>query len=273
MEETLQEATESPDADLPELKEGIDFEEVILSDPGNPGFEIDGEYYDENAINNWYTDSINKAEWQKSNTEKAQSISKWNKFAERLGNDNDFKAHVKDYFYNNPEEYNSLGIDGLSPIEVEDAREVEDSTVTDNIPSALEDRLQTLEESHNERLEEQKVDFLDSQLTALENKHSDLLGKPEQVDEFLQFAENNAQYNMGADGVPDMNRMFKDWSYDVRMAELDHYKQLDNNKQRNAGKVVTKSEIGAIETKKPKTYNSIKDISVTDPDIAKYFNE
>ena len=54
--------------------------------------------------------------------------------------------------------------------------------------------------------------------------------------------------------------------------ELDHHRKLDGNKQRNQGKVVHNSRIGATEVSTPKTYKSVKDIDIEDPDIAKYFN-
>ena len=68
-----------------------------------------------------------------------------------------------------------------------------------------------------------------------------------------------------------MNRMFRDWSYDSKMAELDHFKKLEENKNRNSGKVIGKSEMGAKESKTPKQYKTMKDVSIKDPDIAKYF--
>ena len=55
--------------------------------------------------------------------------------------------------------------------------------------------------------------------------------------------------------------------------ELDHHRKLDGNKQRNQGRVVHNSEVGATEVSTPKNYKSIKDISYDDPDVRKYFDD
>ena len=261
-EETSQEATESSEV---EDNGDVDFEEVYIE----PKIEIDGELYSAEDVKPWLEDSKNKSEWQKSNTEKAQELSKWNKFAEKISNDDSFKEHIKDYFFDNPEDFNKLGLDEMKAIEVE-IPEIQESQNT-KIPDEVAERLNKLEESEWERTLEHRVDLLDSELTKLESEHKDVLGSPEQVEEFLEFAEVNAPKFQDENGVPSMSRMFKEWSYDAKMAELEHYKKLDENKNRNSGKVIGKSQMGAKESKSPAKYKTFKEVSMKDPDIAKYF--
>ena len=88
--------------------------------------------------------------------------------------------------------------------------------------------------------------------------------------EFLDFAEEHAE-RFVQNGIPNLDLAFKEWSYDAIQDQLTHFKQLANNKSRNAGIVINKSEVGAKESKAPKKYTSYKEISVSDPDVAKYF--
>ena len=266
-EATSQEATESPDV---EGSGDVQFEEVVLE----PKIEIDGELYNADQAKEWMVDSKNKSEWQKSNTEKSQSLSKMNKLAKKISTDSEFKSHIKDYFYENPDEFNSLGLDEMAVLESEvpELKSIDES-LNDEGKTAIEQRLDRLESSENERIDEQRVEILDSNLTILERDNPDLLGTPEQVSEFLEFCEINSKAYTDGDGLPDMGQMFKEWSYDFKMSELEHYKKLDKNKERNYGKVIGKSQMGAKETTVPKKYKSFKEMSVKDPDIAKYFNE
>jgi hypothetical protein len=55
--------------------------------------------------------------------------------------------------------------------------------------------------------------------------------------------------------------------------QLTHFKKLAENKSRNDGKIIGTSELGAKESKSPKKYSTFKEMSINDPDIAKYFNE
>ena len=55
--------------------------------------------------------------------------------------------------------------------------------------------------------------------------------------------------------------------------ELTHYKKLGNNSNRNAGKVVNTSQVGAKEVKSPQKLTDWNDVTMDNPDIAKYFEE
>ena len=229
------------------------------------GVEIDGKAYDVDTIKSWMDDANNKSEWQKSNTEKAQELSKWNKFTERVNKDDEFRKHIKDFFYDNPDEINKLGLDGNIGLDIEDAKDTE-------TPSELERRLEALEQFEHDRIMESRIGTLDENLTALEEKFPEYLGENEQVQKFLTFAESNAE-RFVVDGLPSLDAAFKEWSYDQMQQELSHYKKLGENSNRNKGKIINKSEVGAKEVKSPKKILSWKDATMDDPEIAKYFEE
>ena len=235
-------------------------EEVKESEDVKEGFEIDGETYDLDTILNWKDDSSNKEKWSKSNTETAQKLSKWNKLAEKINGDEDFREHLKDYFFDNPDEADKLLGEKLEIFNEEVEKE----------PSAMEKRVEALEEVESDRLQELRVDNLDKQMTDLEEQNPDLLNEKTTL-EFLKFTDKNSK-RFEVDGMPNLTLAFKEWSYDQLKDQLTHYKKLEQNKSRNSGKVVGKSQIGAVEESKPKQYTNMKQISIKDPDIAKYFD-
>ena len=266
---SLEETTESPIAEVetakPESEETSEVEEteeVIEAEEDDDSIEIDGEKYDLDTIMSWKEDSANKENWQKSNTKKAQDLSKWNKFVEKVQKDDDFKDHIKDYFYDNPEEVQKLGIDSIETIETDVAEE-------DATPSEIEARLQALEEIESERIQENREAFLENQMNDLEEKYPDILDQKGTM-KFLEYADKNSE-NFLRNGIVDLKGAFKEWSFDAMQDKLSHYKKLEKNKSRNSGKVITKSQKGAIEEVKPKQYKSFKEVSMDDPEIAKYF--
>ena len=227
--------------------------------------EIDGNTYNLDTIKEWMNDSNNKQEWQKSNTQKSQELSKWGKFVEKVNKDDEFRNHIKDYFFDNPEEVSKLGLDGKIGLEIEDADETQ-------VPSELEQRLELLEKFEQDRIVEHRVNSLDSELTKLEKEYPEYLGEDKQVSEFLDFAQNNGQRFLD-NGIPNLNKAFKEWSYDQMQEELAHYKKLGENSKRNEGKIVNSSQVGAKEVKSPKKILSWNDATMDNPEIAKYFEE
>ena len=264
---SLDATTESQNAEVEtakpeseETSEAVEAKEVIEPEEDDDSIEIDGERYDMDTIMSWREDANNKDSRQKSNTEKAQKLSKWNKLAEKIQGDEDFKEHIKDYFYQNPSEADKLGLDEVQVLE----DDPEDMT-----PSDIEIRLEALEKIEGSRVQEAREDFLESTMDDLESKHPDLLGG-ENTMKFLEYADKNSD-NFIRNGIVDLDGAFKEWSYDAMQEQLSHYKKLDKNKSRNSGKVVTKAQKGAIEEVKPKKYKSFKEVSMDDPEIAKYF--
>ena len=230
------------------------------------GVEIDGKAYDVDTIKSWMDDANNKSEWQKSNTEKAQELSKWNKFVEKVNEDETFRDHIKDFFFDDPDSVSKLGLDGKIELDLKS-----DDRVTET-PSELEMRLAKLEEFEQSRIMENRVNTLDSELTSLEEKFPEYLGEEGQMQTFLNFAEANGERFI-VNGLPSMEMAFKEWSYDQMQDELNHYKKLGKNSSRNTGKVINTSQAGVKEVKQPKKITSYSEATMDDPDIAKYFEE
>ena len=254
------EAVETTMSEEPETATEEPSPEVSETEVVDDRLEIDGERYEADTIKEWMKDSQNKSEWQKSNTEKAQKLSQWNKLSEKINGDDEFREHIKDFFFDDPEAFKSLGLDGELPVSEEAVEET---------PSELESRIKALESVESDRVMEQRIEALDSQMTQLEESNPTLLGDDKSA-EFLDFAEANAE-RFVQNGIPNLDLAFKEWSYDAIQDQLAHFKQLANNKSRNAGKVISKSEGGAKESKAPKKYTNFKEMNVNDPDIAKYF--
>ena len=265
------ETTESPpddnaseqEATVEETSKSANAEEEVTEPIAVDNFEIDGKDYSRDQILQWRDDSDNKDSWQKSNTEKAQGLSKWNKLAGKIQEDESFRNHIKDFYYDDPEAIKALGIDG--DVTIPEQKEIAE------VPSQLESRLDVLESMEGERIMEHRVDQLDGVLTNLENANPDYLGNQDKVSEFLEFADSNSR-KFVENGLPNLERAFKEWSYDQMQEQLTHFKKLDENGKRNTG-IINTSEVGAKEIKSDKKVTDWKDVSMNDPSIAKYFDE
>ena len=253
-----QESAEDTETEAPAGETEVEVEDNF------DGLEIDGKRFDRDKILAWRDDSDNKTDWQKSNTEKAQQLSKWNKLAEKINGDDTFRDHIKDFFFDSPEALKALGLDGDVSLPVEEVPE---------LPSEIESRLEMLEEIQGERIMENRVDQLDGTLSNLEKQFPDYLGDQEKVGEFLEFADQNAEKFVES-GMPNLERAFREWSYGQMQDQLNHYKKLDENGKRNEGKVIGTAQVGAKEVKTPKKLSrDWKKITMDDPEIAKYFDE
>jgi len=257
-EASVNESTETQPTETEETSN-----EVTETESDSQGIEIDGESYDVDTIKEWMSDSQNKSEWSKTNTQKAQDLAKWTKLVEKIDEDDEFREHMKDYFFDDDSMADKLGLNDKFPELGVDAPDEE--------LSPMEQRIEALEGVESERVMETRVDTLNSQLTALEDANPLILNE-EGVKDFLTFTEEHAE-RFTVDGMPSLERAFKEWSYDAINDQLTHFKKLAGNKSRNEGKIVGTSELGAKETKSPKKYTSFKEMSMDDPDIAKYFNE
>ena len=259
--ETVEESTkveESTETTSEETSPEVTEPEVVDS------FEIDGKHFSRDQIKEWRNDSTNKINWQKSNTEKAQELSKWNKLTERVQSDESFRNHIKDFYFDKPEVLNSLGLDEKmeAPGQVESAPKNENTEV--------ELRLNALEQVEGARLMEHRVDQLDSVLTNLEKENPDYLGDDKKVADFLDFAEANST-KFVEHGLPNLERAFKEWSHGQMQKELTHLKKLEENANRNTG-VINTSEAGAKDIKSDKKVTNWKDVKMDNPEISKYFD-
>ena len=78
---------------------------------------------------------------------------------------------------------------------------------------------------------EHRVDLLDEELVKLEETYPEYLEGPK-VSQFLEFADKNAD-RFVENGMPSLDRAFREWSYGEMQAELKHYKQLNKNVNEN----------------------------------------
>ena len=222
--------------------------------------EIDGEVFNKADIQSWREDSSNKANWQAKNTQEAQKIAQWSKLSKKISEDTEFRDYMKDYFYDNEDELNKLGFNKeFQPLEAETV----ESTPQEAMPE-VDDKYEEVSSRLNEMELERHVDELENELDSIVKNNQTLFENEDAENKFLEFAEESE--------MTDLNQAFKVWAYDTMQGELDHHRKLDGNKQRNQGKVVHNSRIGATEESNPKQYKEMKDIDMSDPDIAKYFN-
>ena len=222
--------------------------------------EIDGEIFDGAEILRWREDSSNKENWQASNTQKAQEIAKWSKFNNKIAEDSEFRDYVKDFFYEDESGLKELGLDKeLRPLGFEE------EIMAEPEKGEVDMKMEEVEGRLNQMEFERHVDDLELELNAIVDDNKDSFEGEDDEIKFLEFAQES--------NLTDLNQAFKLWSYDKMQDELDHHRQLDGNKQRNMGKVVHNSKVGATEVSTPKTYKNMKDININDPDVAKYFNK
>ena len=226
--------------------------------------DIDGKSYSIDDIAQWKSDSDNKDNWNKSNTEKAQKIAGVGKFLKKFNEDEKLQDHLKSYF-EDEKDFDSFGLKGNDVVK-------EPQTEEQQLSSELDDRLYKLEEAEYSRVVEQRTSNLDKELSTLEQQYPDVLGTPEQVMDFLNFADRNSARYRDNEGIVDISHMFKEYSFDHMRNELSHFKKLNDNGNRN-NSVIDRSEVGAVETVTPTSYQSWKDIDPRNPDLKKYFDE
>ena len=236
---------------LPEDKDG-DFEYQL---------EIDGNHYSVDDVVKWKKDADNKADWNKSNTEKAQQIAGVGKFLKKFQGDEGLRTHLKEYF-KDEKEFESFNLNST----ISDVEEQVEGT-------PFEERLNRLEQFENNRVVDQRTDNLQEELSSLENQYPNVLGTPEKVMDFLNFSERNSARYRDNNGVIKLSDVFREYSYDALNEELSHFKKLNDNKNTNDGSVVNRSEIGAKDVQTPKHIQSWKDIDPNDKDFKQYFDE
>ena len=165
-------------------------------------FELDGQEFTSDEVLNWKTDSDNKEDWQKSNTQKSQEIAKVGKLLDKYNKDDEFSQYVKDFFYDNPDELKSLGLEDIKSIQEELDQPEQESN------NSVENRLDNLE--------------LDKRVVGLENQLDSIMAKnPEFFEDnnaemkFLDFVEDSEMI--------DLDEAFVKWSYPQLQGQLEHY--------------------------------------------------
>ena len=262
VEESPQQTTESAQNSTENgeiSNEQVDPQSERGDEPEEYEFEVDGKIYSMEDIINWKKDADNKSEWNKSNTQKAQSLSQLNKLFGTMKGDENFRTYIKDYFFENP--------DGLKDSGFEDIKwdgvdfESPESSEAPPVDNGLAERVEQLETDKN-------VQILESQLDLLERKYPDLLGDA-RTDQFLKFVDES--------GVGDLEVGFRLWATDALLEQRSQNRALEENRQRNSGRRIVSQEQGAksVVENTPqrgpgvKAYNSM---TLDDPDISKYFD-
>lgn len=141
-EEVHEEVEASDAADEELVKEQSETEE------NKDVFEISGEKYSMQDIENWKTDSENRSEWQKSNTKKSQDISAERKALQAemdkwmaLRDDSDLLDAVRDYLGDDADSHPLF----KEPEKVQTSEDTESKDVPKAEPTELENRVVELE--------------------------------------------------------------------------------------------------------------------------------
>ena len=227
------------------------------SDEYDYELEIDGQTYSIDDVMNWKIDADNKENWQASNTQKAQQLSQLGRLFEQIKGDSEFQEYINDYYHNNP---NGLKDSGLKDIEwnnIPDDLNPDDYLIQDDPQNVLMERVEALETEKN-------VQILESQLETLEEKFPDLLGN-QKTDAFLQFVDEA--------GIGDLEVGFRLWATDALLGQHANDRKLAENKERNAGRVISKQSRGARNVvQDTKGTRDWRKVSLDDPEISKYFD-
>ena len=260
VEESPQQTTESAtnSTDNGEISnEQVDPQSEESNEPEEYEFEVDGKVYSMEDIMNWKKDADNKSEWNKSNTQKAQNLSRLGKVFEAIKGDSKLRDYVKDYYYDNDKGYKDSGFGDVEWDNFDLNSETE--TPQTELPNEILDRLDALES-------DKEVQILESRLELMEQNYPDLLGGAK-TDQFLQFVDEQ--------GIGDLEVGFRLWATDTLLEERNQTRALDENRQRNSGKVIGSHEQGAsrvVSNAQPTGQKAYNSMNLDDPEISKYFD-
>tara|TARA_X000001036_G_scaffold266649_2_gene247585 strand:+ start:259 stop:1155 length:897 start_codon:yes stop_codon:yes gene_type:complete len=263
-EPSVKEVNEEPreeSKETAELPSTDSSEEEYELQVGDDVFSID-------QVLEWKSNSENKSNWTKSNTQKAQAIAKGGRLLEQLDNDEAFREHVKEYFYGDEKEFGKLGLDSEYGIDFDKVPQKEEVVQETQEPqddprlNQLFDRIEGLEDEKLERSIGDRFDDIKANNPNFFKEENDGVS-------FLQFCNDKGVIT---DDDIDMEASFKLWSYDKVMTQENRNEQLQNNRLRNEGSVINDSEIGAKEVRSGKPIKDYKEISMDNPEITRYFN-
>ena len=265
MDETQESGTYISDSDIPEPEELLVQEEQDEGmDLDSADFTIDGETYSSEDIQQWMNDSQNKEEWQRSNTQKAQDLSKWNKLVGKISDDEKFREYLGDYFYDNPDELQKVGLDGKAqPLDIE---QLADQNATKSASEEMIEhgRLSSLEEQLDTIQMDKLTDEIEAEFDTIVDENPGFFETKADEMEFLEFCSER--------GISDMGAGFQLYTWDFMNDELEHMNKLSENGARNDA-VISERTTGGPEVNAPRSYKAVNDITLDDPDIAKYFDK
>ncbi|MAE86747.1 MAG: hypothetical protein CMB80_28690 [Flammeovirgaceae bacterium] len=202
----------------------------------------DGTQYTSSDIDNWRADSMNRHEWQKSNTEKAQeiadskrSLEPFMKLMDKFKGSEEFADTVKEAIVD------ELGDDAGQLFE--QSLKAEKMDLPEESPNVQESNEVTELRQHNQQLEAELG--LNAHLSVLMNKHQI---DSEQVDKVLAFAVEHKQKT------------------GVLLSPEDAYKVMNYDKQKAKPKpsvpVNVKKGVGVKADSQKKPFTSYEDIDI-----------
>lgn len=226
--------------------------------PEDYEIDLDGETYSFKDVLEWKKDADNKADWSKSNTQKAQNLASLGRLFEQIQGDPKLKEYIKDYYHDNPNGLKDSGLDEVRWDDIPEDLNPEDYLIQDDPQNVLMQRVEQLEVDKN-------VSILEQQLETLESKYPQLLGA-EKTDEFLRFVDEAK--------IGDLDVGFRLWATDALLQGTTQDRKLDENRSRNEGKVISTQVKGASNVVNDvRQTNDWRKVSLDDPEISKYFNK
>jgi len=236
--------------------------------------QIGEDVFDLDNVLEWKKDFDNKKDWNKSNTQKAQSIARGGRILELLDNDDNFRDHMKEYFYGDDKEVKKYGLDKEFGIDFEKVPEPQPQQQqqqqqrdprerrVDPLIGQMYDRVVALED---EKLGRSIGDRYDD----IKTDNPDFFKADGDGVDFLNYCNDSGVI---VNNDIDMEASFKLWSYDKVMTAENRKEQLYNNKLRNEGSTIGNSEIGAKEVRSGDSPKNYKEISMDNPEVSRYFN-
>ena len=134
----------------------------------------------------------------------------------------------------------------------------EDYLVEESESSDLESRVKELEF-------EKQVNNMEVEFDQLVRDNTDIFDSEEDEIKFLEFVEANE--------IPNLNLAFNLYTRDYYKAQATSARQLEENSERNRGRVIMNSSVGAREVRTPSTPKDYKEITMDNPEVSKYFTE
>ena len=255
---------ETPEVQSEPKGDKVSVDEKSSSDtPKDYLVEVEGEDYSLEDVLEWKKDADNKSKWQDSNTKKAQAISNGSRLLSEIDGNENLKKTITEFFGDNPEKVENMGLNNKYGLHSEAVQSVDQSNpegIQDNtVNSELSERVENLEK---EKLERSIGDRYDE----LYKDNPDFFKTPADGVEFLDYCETNGLY---VNNDIDMDRTFKIWSYDRMHNKNNHDTKLNENRERNVGKVVNNSEVGARKVVVNKRVSGYNDITTADLDAYK----
>ena len=224
-------------------------------------FEHDGKSYSRTDLVSALSDSLNKADWQKTTTQKAQALAAAKDLLELILEDADeFEELVTD-----SKKFTKLVDKAKSVLpDIEEAYTPARFRDKDGKAATVPPEVQELKAEVDAIKRKQSEEAIAVEFADFTTKHEDYFKDGKAIDPFLKYMDDNHLTNFDA--------AYKQYRYDDLQEELAKMKKLNKNREKNASVSVQSGErSGVKETKSPpKTRTDYKQIKADDPDIKAY---